>query len=145
MSLLDGLFTGLIIGFIFSLPAMIGEAQRPEGRMLLVVDVETFWGRRLGQYQVMLWSAVLHLGMSTLYGAFVPLLVLQGIMSPLLTLPELVLYSVGFNIFIGAIALPATGFGWFGYKEGGFVWLELLITHLLYGITHWILVHALFI
>ena len=145
MNLLDGLFTGLVIGILLGIPAMITEALNPTSRMPLLMDVETFWGRKLSEGGVIFWSAVVHLGMSTLYGSFVPLLVLQGILPPHLPLHGLLLYSVGFNLSMGFIALPIVGFGLFGRREGDFVWLELLLTHLLYGVAYWALAHLFFL
>lgn len=145
MILFDGLFTGFTVGTVFALPAMITETLRPESRMPFLMDVETFWGRKLSEGWVIISSALVHLGMSTLYGAFVPLLVLGGILSPLLPLRELLVYSVCFNIFIGTIALPITGFGFFGHKEGSFVWLELLVTHIMYAFAHWALFQLFFV
>lgn len=144
MTLLDGLFTGLVIGTLFALPIMIREALHPETRMPFLMDVETFWGKKLSEGMVIFSSAIVHLGMSTLYGGFVPLLVRAGLIAPVFPLWNLLGYSIAFNLSMGLVALPAVGFGFFGHKEGPFVWFELLVTHLMYAFAFWGLAHAFF-
>lgn len=137
MTPLDGLFTGFVIGLVLSAPAVVSELIRHGRNLPLLMDVRTFWGRKLDPHHVLLWSVVTHLANSAIFGAAAPLLVRAGVFSPLYLLPEILIYGAAFYLIASVIVFPILGFGFFGHKEGEWVWLELLLAHLLYAVLYW--------
>lgn len=145
MSILDGIFTGFVIALVLATPAVIVEILRHARELPLLMDVKSFWGITLTPHQVLFWSVVTHLATASLFGGLAPALVGQGILSPLYLFGEIMLYALGFYLVMGILVFPLIGFGIFGRKEGDFVWLELLVTDLLYGFLFWTAAKLLFV
>lgn len=141
MMIIDGLFTGFVIGLILAMPSVIAEQVRHSRELPLLMDVKTFWGRRLTPHQVLVASVTTHLATSALFGGIVSALVSVGVLSPLYLFGEIIVYTLAFYLVVGMVVFPLIGFGLFGKKEGEFVWLELLLTNLLYGILFWAAAH----
>lgn len=137
MTIQDGLFTGLVIGVLFSVPAVLYDLLFHKHRNLpLLVDVRSVWGRAVPGRDVFPASVVLHLFFATAFGGVYAALVTYGIV-PSYAFRHVLLYALAFFFFSGAILLPVVGLGLFGRKEGSWVWVELLLTHGLYAGGFW--------
>lgn len=142
--LLGGSIGGLA-AFLFAIPAIILEFTEG-GRVKnipLLVDVKTLWGRKLSATGTFLAGLLLHVVMGFLFGLIYPVFVVKSWLvftNAPYTLLSLVIYAVGAWIVAGAGLFPLLGFGWFGRKQGKRVWLELLASMLLIGLTMWFVV-----
>lgn len=145
MTIFDGMFTGLVIGVLLSIPAVLASYLRPGANLPLVVDVKTFWGGTISKDQVLVWSLINHWALSAIYGGAYAFLVLRGVFSVGYFFPEGLLYALGFNIVTGIALYPLLGFGVYGVKEGHFVWLELVITHFFYAVLFYAAAHLFFL
>ena len=145
MTILDGIFTGFVIALVLATPAVVAETSRHARELPLLMDVKTFWGAKLTPHQGVVWSVATHLMTSALFGASIPFLVSLGIITPLYLLGEIMLFSLAFYLITSLAVFPLVGFGFFGHKEGSFVWLELLLTNLLYGFLFWAAANLFFV
>jgi hypothetical protein len=137
MSIPDGMFTGLVIGMIFSVPAMVYDLLFHKHRNLpLLVDVRSVWGRAVPARDVFPASIALHLFFATAFGGVYAALVTFAVL-PSYAFRYILGYAVLFFFFSALVLLPLAGLGLFGRKEGALVWSELLLTHLLYACGLW--------
>lgn len=137
MSVLDGMFTGLVIGVVCSIPALVYDVLFHKHRDLpLVVDVRSVWGKVLPARDVFPASIALHLFFAVLFGAGLPLLSMAGFV-PSYAFRFVVAYGLCFFLLTSLLLLPLAGLGLFGRKEGPLVWIELLLTHVLYALGFW--------
>lgn len=142
--LLAGALGGLL-AFFFAVPAIITEIihQGKEKDLPLLVDVKTLWGHKVSQKSVFFLGLLLHLILGFGFGFLYPVFVTQGwkgFFSHLYTFLSLLVYIVVFWLVIQVGLFPLLGFGFFGKKEGAFVWLETLISLLLIGLGLWVLI-----
>ncbi|TAL20486.1 hypothetical protein EPN90_00865 [Patescibacteria group bacterium] len=144
MTIIDGLFTGLVIGFITSIPAVISEIVRHGKNLPLLIDVKEIGTHHLKEKYVLEWSLFLHLGLSAVFGGFYPALVSLGAFATY-SFFSVALYGLIFYLFFGLFIFPAIGLGLFGRREGHLVWLELLLTSVLYVAGFWYAATFLFI
>jgi hypothetical protein len=137
MSIPDGMFTGLVIGMIFSVPAMLYDLLFHKHRNIpLLVDVRSVWGRAVPARDVFPASIALHLFFATAFGGVYAALVTFAVL-PSYAFRHILGYAVVFFLFSALGVLPLAGLGLFGRKEGPLVWTELLLTHLLYALCFW--------
>ncbi len=135
MSPLDGMFTGAVLGMLFSLPAFVAEWVHHQKNLPLLVDVKRVWGGVVQPGSVLALSVLLHLLIATAFGGIYPLFVRGGIV-PGYDLPFVAVYAFLFFLAVGLALLPSLGLGVFGRREGKGVWLELLISHILFAVCY---------
>lgn len=136
MTLVDGVFTGVVIGLVFSLPAMLAALMHKETNLPIVLDVRRIWGVSMPHKDVLFLSVLFHVLVSVLFCGLYAGLVQFGVLDSFAFL-HITLYATIFYFCIGLIVAPALGLGIFGKNEGRFVWLELLISHVLYLASYW--------
>lgn len=144
MSVFEAMFSGFMIGLVLAVPAFVTETLHHGRNLPILMDVKTFWGARLSPEAVLWWSVAVHLLMSTLFGGVYVLLAnrLPGLpWSP----ASLTFYALGYYVVIGGILLPMVGLGMFGRREGGAVWLELLMSTAGYATLLGVLAHLFFL
>lgn len=144
MSVFEAMFSGFVIGLVLAVPAFVSETIHHGRNLPLLMDVKTFWGARLSPDAVLWWSVAVHLLMSTLFGGAYALLAtrLPGLpWSP----GSLALYGLGYYVVTGGVLLPMVGLGVFGRREGGTVWLELLLATAGYAALLGLLAHLFFL
>ena len=139
------MFTGLVIGVIMSVPAVISNYMRPGANLPIIVDIKAFWGGTISKDHVLLWSLVNHWAMSAIYGGVYVLLVTRNLFSPGYFFSEGLIYALGFNLITGLALYPLLGFGVYGKKEGAWVWTEMVITHFFYAVLFYAAAHFLFL
>ena len=88
-------------------------------------------------------ALAIHLILATLFGLIYVVFVERGWLfvthSPY-TILSLLVYAVLSWMVVMLIIFPLIGFGFFGRREEGLVWAEILSTHLVLGIAMWLLV-----
>ena len=144
MTLIAALFTGLVIGLVLAVPAVMIELIRPQTKNLpILIDIDIVPGRRTGfEFEL---SLALQLFMSTIFGGGYLLL------SRLSFTPfdwsgfSYVIYVIIFYLTIGGILFPTLRLGLFGRREGKYVPLELFIAHSLYGFCFYLAVNLFFL
>jgi len=136
MTIWDGMFTGLVIGIVLSTPAFVAELLHHRSDLPLLVDVKSVWGKEVPSTDVLTWSMVLYLALAMAFGGLYPGLVTIGLVDSF-DFVSIAVYTVVFYLVVGLLASPALGLGPFGRREGALVWLELLISHVFFGIGFW--------
>jgi hypothetical protein len=128
---------GALIALLLALPAISSELMRrfsgerhKSGDHIVLPDVDTFFGRRLGDRETFALGLLIHLVAGIAYGVIFPLTVQLGLwvfIEPYSVLSHFV-FALGawFVLVIGVF--PAMGFGFLGYKDDVWMWLEVLVT-----------------
>jgi hypothetical protein len=143
--LLGGALGGLV-AFFFSLPAIVLEiVERGKvKRAPLLIDVKTIFGIKINhKHEVFLIGLLLYLIVGCLFGVVYVLFVTQGwlfVTGAPYTIYSLLVYAVLSWLVVGFVLYPLLGMGMFGLKEGKYVWVEMLVSHLLLGVSLWLLV-----
>lgn len=145
MTYLLGGSIGAILAFIFAFPAIVNEiTQRgKEKDAPLLVEVKVLWGQTLSRMTMFLLGLLLHVVMGFGFGFFYPVFVTQGwvgIFHGAYSFISLLIYALLFWLGVNLLIFPAIGFGFFGKREGKFVWLEMLIAILFLGVGMWLVV-----
>jgi hypothetical protein len=140
-----GAAIGTLVAFMFAIPAIVLEImERGKVKNIpLIVDVKTIFGRKLKNEEVFWVGLLVHVILGTLFGLVYVLFVLKGWLlftNAPYTLLSLFLYAICAWVVVGIIIFPALGMGLFGRKEGKRVWMELLASMFVLGISMWLLV-----
>ncbi len=143
--LLGGALGGLV-AFAFAIPAILLEVTK-KGRVKeapLLIDVKSIFGLKIRhKHEVFLIGLLVHIVIGFLFGLIYVVFVEQGwlfVTNAPYTFLSLVVYAVLSWVVANIVVYPALGFGWFGLKEGKHVWMETIASHLLLGISLWLLV-----
>ncbi len=142
--LLGGALGGLIAS-VFAIPAIILELkQKGEATDApLIVDARKIFGRRLKRQEAFLVGLLIHVIFGFLFGFIYVLFVLRGwlfVTHAPYTFLSLLVYAFLSWVVAGVIIYPALGMGLFARREGKHVWSETIASHLILGISLWILV-----
>ncbi len=142
MTIIVGMSISCMVGFVLSIPAIIAEIKHRTENLPLLVDIHKWFGRKYTPGEVFAIGLLIHLLIATLFGGLYVLLQSIDFTAGVFVdyqIASLLSYSVVFWLFVGLILFPVLGLGFFGRREGSFVWLELLITHILLGVGFWLL------
>ena len=140
MPIISAVFLSLTAGVITALPGFFSELGKKGPKNIpLLVDVKTFWGRRLSRWEVFWFGLFIHLLMAALFGAMYELIVVKSLVDPY-HWGNLAVYATFFWLFVGGVIFPIVGLGLFGKKEGKWVWFELLVVHHLFAFFIWLLI-----
>jgi len=143
--LLGGALGGLV-AFFFSLPAIVLEiVERGKVKNVpLLVDIKTIFGIKIKhKHEVFFIGLLLYLVLGFLFGAVYVLFVTQGwlfVTNAPYTIYSLLVFAVLSWVVVGLVLYPLLGMGMFGIKEGKYVWVEMLVSHLILGVSLWLLV-----
>lgn len=138
MSTINAIFLSLVAGIITAVPAFLSEiGKRPPKDIPLLVDIKSFWGRKLSNGEVFWLGLFIHLVLAALFGAMYELIVVKSLVDPY-HINNLVIYATFFWLFVGGVVFPVVGLGLFGKKEGKWVWLELLVVQYLLAFFIWL-------
>ncbi|MBI4592550.1 DUF2938 family protein [Candidatus Uhrbacteria bacterium] len=143
--LLGGALGGLI-AFVFAIPAILLEVtQKGEVKEApLLIDVKSIFGLKIRhKHEVFFIGLLLHIVIGFLFGLIYVVFVEQGwlfVTRAPYTFLSLLVYAVLSWVVANMVVYPALGFGWFGLKEGRHVWMETIVSHVILGISLWLLV-----
>ncbi len=138
MPIISAIFLSVAAGIVTAIPGIFSEfGKKAPANIPLLVDIKTFWGRKLSRGEVFWLGMFIHLLTAALFGAGYQFLSAHGLVHPY-RLGNMLVYASCFYLFIGGVMFPAAGCGLFGSKEGKTVWYELLIVHHLFAVFMWL-------
>jgi len=138
MPVISAVFLSLLAGIITAIPGFLSElGKKKPDNIPLLVDVKSFWGKKLSNGEVFWLGFAIHLLMAALFGALYELIAVKSFVRPY-HIDNLMVYASFFWLFVGGVIFPIVGLGLFGKKEGKWVWLELLVVHHLFAIFVWL-------
>lgn len=137
MEIINGMFLGAVIGAIIAIPAIISEFTRRGKNLPILMDVHACWGRKCTDEEVFVLSLFVHFLLAIAFGGIYLFLVLMGWRFHDFAIFSLLEYAIYFWFVVGVLILPLARLGVFGRREGNWVWLELLISFLLFGLGIW--------
>jgi len=141
MPVVSAIFLSLAAGLITAVPGFVSELGKKKPKNIpLLIDVKTFWGRKLTSGEVFWFGLFIHLLMAALFGALYEWLVVESLVSPY-HLGGLLVYAFCFYFLVGGVIFPVVGQGLFGRKQGKTVWYELLIVHHVWAVLVWAMVY----
>lgn len=134
-----------LVGFLLVVPAIVIEwkTKRHEHDLPILVDIAPQWGRHLTHRELFFIALLVHVVLATLFGLLYVLFVKQNwlfVTHDPYSILSLLIFAVGAWIVTGSLIFPALGFGFFGRREEGHVWAEILVTMLTLGLALWLLV-----
>ncbi|MBI5793483.1 DUF2938 family protein [Candidatus Uhrbacteria bacterium] len=146
MNYLLGGSLGGLVAFAFAIPAILLEVTQkgPMPEAPLVIDVKTIFGFKIRhKHEVFLIGLLLHIIVGFLFGIIYVTFVERGwlfVTHAPYTFLSLLVYAVLSWIVANLVVYPALGLGAFGLKEGKHVWVETIVSHLILGVSLWLLV-----
>lgn len=144
MTIIAGLFTGLVIGLVLGAPAIMVYLLRPQKNNLpIIIDIDITPGRHTGTEFGL--SMALHLFMSTIFGGGYVILTRAAALPFDYSALSHAGYVALFYLVVGGILFPGLGLGLMGRREGKYVPLELLMAHTLYGICFYLAANLFFL
>lgn len=146
MNYLLGGSLGGLVAFAFAIPAIVLEITQ-QGKVNdapLLIDVKTIFGMKIThKHEVFLIGLLLHIVIGFLFGLIYVIFVEQGwlfVTHAPYTFFSLLVYAFLSWIVANLVVYPALGLGAFGLKEGRHVWVETLVSHVILGVSLWLLV-----
>jgi len=141
MPVISAIFLSLSAGVITAIPGIFSEfGKKAPKNIPLLIDVKTFWGKRLTRGEVFWLGLFVHLLMAAFFGALYELIVVKSLVEPY-RLGNLLVYASFFYVLVGGAIFPIVGQGLFGQRRGKTVWYELLIAHYLFALIIWLAVY----
>lgn len=140
MDFILGAALGGLVAFGYSIPAIALELIE-RGKVLMVppvITVKTIFGHPLKKQEIFWVGLLLHLVIGMLFGAVYVLFVEEGwlfVTHRPYTFLSFIVYGFLSWIFAGLVLYPLLQMGFFGRREGSFIWLETLVSHMLLGAT----------
>ena len=146
MNYLLGGSLGGLVAFAFAIPAILLEVTQ-RGHVTeapLLIDVKTIFGFKIRhKHEVFLIGLLLHIVVGFLFGIIYVTFVERDwlfVTHAPYTFLSLIVFAVLSWIVANLIVYPALGLGAFGLKEGKHVWMETIVSHLILGVSLWLLV-----
>ena len=119
---------GVSITLVLALPAFVVEwRHRRHHDHPILLDIDLWRGHRLSDHASFALGLLLHLLTGLLMGmTFFPFARIVDL--PPLAWTTSVFFGALWFVFLNLIVLPVLGAGFFGKREGAFLWLETLAT-----------------
>jgi hypothetical protein len=139
MWIIEGILAGLVAGVIMGLVSQIGYWTGILKSHLVVIDGKFALEKiKPGNSRPAIYSAgiLIHLITSIIFG------IVYVVIAKLIGFEVKNYWAVAIYVFLLwlamlLIALPAAGQGFLGRKIHGYVWLEQLILHIVFGFSFW--------
>ncbi len=140
MDYLLGMSLGGLIAFGYSIPAIILELveRGKENFTPPVVTVRTIFGYPIKKQESFWVGLLLYILIGMLFGSVYVLFVERGwlfVTHRPYTFASFFVYAILSWVFVGSVIYPLLRMGFFGGREGKGIWLEMLVSHLLLGVT----------
>ncbi len=143
--LLGGSLGGLV-AFAFAIPAIVLEITQ-RGKVNdapLLIDVRTIFGVTIRhKHEIFFIGLLLYIVIGFLFGFIYVVFVERGwlfVTNAPYTFLSLLVFAILSWIVANIVVYPILGLGTFGLKEGRHVWVETLVSHLILGVSLWLLV-----
>ncbi len=134
------------MAFAFAIPAILLEITQ-QGKVSeapLLIDVKTIFGVTIRhKHEVFFIGLLLHVVIGFLFGLIYVTFVERGwlfVTHAPYTFLSLLVYAFLSWIVANLVVYPVLGLGAFGLKEGRHVWMETFVSHLILGVSLWLLV-----
>ncbi|MDD4995353.1 MAG: hypothetical protein PHW53_02735 [Patescibacteria group bacterium] len=127
---------GIVMAILIHLAPLIASKK-----YLPDIDKYFFLGRHFSAREVHLFGIFIQLALSVIFGGIYILLVDQKIIFHDFHYVSILFYGVLVWLAKGAILTPLLGAGFFGAKQGKYVWLEMFIIHQIYALVFWLAVN----
>jgi hypothetical protein len=136
-----GLVAGGIAGMVKSVLIHLAPLIVVNKKHLPDIDNHFFLGKRFTRRETHFLGILTQLFFSTIFGGLYVLLVDKGIIFENYHYLSILFYGVMVWFLKGALVLPFLGVGFFGVKQGKYVWFELFLMHQIYAIIFWLAMH----
>lgn len=137
MDVINAMFVGAVAGLIVALPAIWSEIFRRGKNLPILVDVHACWGGKCHDGEVFTLSFFTHMMTAIGFGGFYMVFYLLGWGIYDFNLGTLLVYTIFFWLVISLVIFPLVGIGWFGKREGRWVWAESLMGYVLIAVVFW--------
>jgi hypothetical protein len=139
MWIVDGILAGLIAGTIMGCVSQIGYWLGIHKSHLIAIDGKFFWkqlNQKPNMAAIYIAGVMIHIFTSMVFG-LIYFLIAKTAGFELRSAWAISVYGGVLWLAMLFIALPASGQGFFGNKIHGYVWVEQLVLHIVFGLGFW--------
>lgn len=136
--LLYGVLAGGIGGMVMAVLIHLAPLFSYHGEKLPDIDSHYLLNRRFSHREMHLFGIFMQLGFSAIFGGVYVMLVNYNILFHDFHYLSILFYGVLVWLVKGLIVTPILGIGFFGVKEGKYVWFEMFLLHQIYGFIFWL-------
>jgi len=136
-----GFLAGGIGGMVMAMLIHLAPLVAVHKKHLPDIDSHYLLGRRFSARETHLLGILLQLAFSSLFGGVYVMLVDHHIIFNNFHYLSILLFGVLVWLLKGVILSPLLGIGFFGAKEGKYVWFEMFLIHQIYAIIFWLAIH----
>lgn len=129
-----GIISGALITLLAHLAPVFGA-----GNYIRDLDQPRLFGKSVTRREAHLLGIAVHLVISGIAGGAFAFLLGQGVFQDI-SLSALLIWSCVVCVCNGGIILPLEGHGIFGIKEDAWFPVDLLLSHLMWGVLSWFVV-----
>lgn len=137
-TVLAGIYAGIGAGAILAFLSYIAP-RFGAGKYVRDFDTPKIFGKKLGKRETHLVGLLIHLLLSSFFGAVYALLVEYRILSDFSLLPIL-FWGVFISLVAGLVVMPLEGHGLFGRKHDSWFMADALITNTLWALLFFVLI-----
>lgn len=138
-----GIVAGGIAGIIMAILIHLAMLVSVRGKHLPDIDAHYLFGRKYSAREAHLLGILIQLALSAVFGGVYVMLVDYAIVFKNFDYIDIALFGVLVWFLKGLIVTPLLGIGFFGAKEGKYVWFEMFITHQIYALAFYVSIHLL--
>ncbi len=136
---------GALVAFVFAIPAILMElAKTSEAEHTsIIVEPRKILGRKLKHREAFLLGLLIHVLFGFIFGIVYVVFVVREwlfVTHAPYTFLSLIVYAVLTWIVAGVVIYPLLGMGLFARREGNHIWMETIASHLILGLSLWLLV-----
>ena len=133
-----GIVAGGIGGVVMAILIHLATLISVRGKHLPDIDAHYLFGRKYSAREAHILGIFIQLAFSTVFGGIYVLFVNYNILFQNFDYLYIVLFGVLVWFLKGLIITPLLGIGFFGAKEGKYVWFEMFITHQIYALAFYV-------
>jgi len=138
-----GIVAGGMAGIVMAILIHLATLVSVRGKHLPDIDAHYLLGRKYSAREAHLLGILIQLALSALFGGIYVMLVDYGIVFKNFDYIDIALFGVLVWFLKGLILTPLLGIGFFGVKEGKYVWFEMFVVHQIYALAFYVSVHLL--
>lgn len=134
----QGLVAGGVGGIVMAILIHLAPLFSYHGHKMPDIDSHYLLNRRFSHQETHLFGIFLQLALSSLFGALYVLSVNHRIFFHDYHYISILFFGVLVWLAKGLIITPLLGIGFFGRKEGRYVWFEMFLLHQIYALFFWL-------